>query len=106
MHRSQPSGWRFLSVSTLTDFLTRLLVSVLGQVVGKSLFGTFYDLLGVVGEELAERRPLGPLQRVEQLLDLRGHSAVDRNSCKDEEQAHGHAHARRGRIRRGQNAAR
>jgi len=43
---------------------------------------TFYDLLSVVGEELAERRPLGPLQGVEQLLDLSGHSAVHRNSYK------------------------
>lgn len=60
---------------------------------GKCLFGTFYNLLGVVGEELAERRPLGPLQRVEQLLDLGGHSAVDRNSYKDEEHAYSYAHA-------------
>lgn len=42
---------------------------------------TFHDLLGVVGEELAERRFLGPLQSVEQLLDLGGHSAADRDSC-------------------------
>lgn len=43
---------------------------------------TFYDLLRVVGEELAERRPLGPLQGIEQLLDLSGHSAAHRNSYK------------------------
>lgn len=41
---------------------------------------TLYDLLRVVGEELAEWGSLGPLQGVEQLLDLRGHSTAHRNS--------------------------
>lgn len=41
---------------------------------------TFYDLLGVISEELTERRPLWPLQSVKQLLDLCGHSAAHRYS--------------------------
>lgn len=41
---------------------------------------TLYDLLWVVGEELAEWGSLGPLQGVEKLLDLCGHSAAHRNS--------------------------
>lgn len=41
---------------------------------------TLDNLLRVVNKELAERRPLRPLQRVEQLLDLGGHSAVDRHA--------------------------
>lgn len=40
---------------------------------------TLYDLLRVVGEEVAEWGPLGPLEGVEQLLDLCGHSAAHRN---------------------------
>ena len=46
---------------------------------------TFYNLLWVICEKLAERGPLGPLQSVQELLDLRGHSAVHGNSyTKDE----------------------
>lgn len=58
-------------------------ISVRGPLRGLSLkcfLRTFHDLLSVVGEELAEGRPLGPLQGVEQLLDLSRHSAVHRNS--------------------------
>lgn len=47
--------------------------------------GTFYDFLRVVGEEVAERGSLGPLQRVEQLLDLGRHSAADGNPCSQEQ---------------------
>lgn len=44
---------------------------------------TLYDLLRVVGEELAEWGSLGPLQGVEQLLDLGRHSAADGNSWRE-----------------------
>lgn len=50
---------------------------------------TFHDLLCVVSEELTEWGPLRPLQGVEQLLDLRGHSAVYRNSYKQDEVGEG-----------------
>lgn len=52
--------------------------------LGAMATDTFYDFLRVVGEEIAERGSLGPLQRVEQLLDLGGHSAADRNPCSQE----------------------
>ena len=50
----------------------------------KCFFGqrTLDDLLRIISEELTERGPLGPLQGVEQLLDLSGHSAAYRNSYK------------------------
>lgn len=51
---------------------------------------TLDNLLRVVDKELAERRPLWPLERVEQLLDLGGHSAVDRHAWT---KTHGHKHA-------------
>ena len=46
---------------------------------------TFYDLLWVVSEEIAERGPLWPLQSIEKLLDLGGHPAAHRNSYKQDE---------------------
>jgi hypothetical protein len=41
-----------------------------------SVLLTLYDLLGVIQEELTERLSLGPLQSVQQLLDLSGNTAV------------------------------
>lgn len=42
---------------------------------------TFQQPLAVVHEELRERRPLRPLQGVQELLDFGGHSAVHRDTC-------------------------
>lgn len=50
---------------------------------------TFYDLLGVIGEEVTERGPLRPLQGVQQLLNLSGDPAAYRNSYRQGEGGEG-----------------
>lgn len=87
---------------TLQSHLSSYLRAVLGTQWSKCFMKpprTLNDLLRVISEELAERRPLGPLQGVEQLLDLSGHSAVHRNSYKVDENGEGqwtHSHTHSG----------
>ncbi|CAL8369285.1 unnamed protein product [Boreogadus saida] len=57
-------------------------VGFLWRLWGGSLL-TLQQLLEVVHEEVGERGPLGPLQRVDQLLDLSRHPAADRHTWGD-----------------------
>lgn len=51
---------------------------------------TFYNFLRVIQEEFAKRWSFGPLECVQQLLDLSGHPAVDRHAWINTKNSHSH----------------